>query len=612
MVQRRRPLLTGSIGAVLCALLAVLATGDIGDDGADVPGNDVRVLAIVSDQYGANTYLYLNSFERLGWDVTVAGLTDPIPPCSIYADALGCSDIVPDLVITKPIDVSSYDVLTIMPSTSLVPRPYRDLLGDPNVLSAIATANDLGLAISAQCSGPRVLGEAGVLTDRRVVAKERHKAFIENAGGKFVGANHPPVVDGNLITAVKGLYYNVEYVDAIASVVQRLKHPPIDGDELRALPAVLAASEIGVTEDGLIVSAFGGSSADGARGVCRSADGGTFIVGYTYSYGAGASDALVIKTDANWSVEWTRTLGGVSRDEANAVVGTPDGGCLLAGLTASVGGGGLDVLVARFDPAGNLVWARSYGDSGTEVGTSACLAHDAGFVITGYAQDPRAAASETLLLKLDHVGDPVWERTFGDGAAPQKGHDVIATRDRGYFVSGVIGHGPPDLQALLLNVDASGNIRWLESTGHDVFDSASAAIETLSGFIVTGYCDQLKRELLQVTIIGVDATGYVEWRQEYGRRNHYDYGNDVCALDDGRLLVAGVTNSHRTGQNDAWIQILDDAGAMRSSHVYGKDGSEWLASICALPGSGFAAVGHTNSEGVGSFDVLLIRSASVE
>jgi hypothetical protein len=580
-------------------------------DADQVPGT-VRVLALLANEYGANTFLNWNNLELLGWEITSAGMTSSVKPCSLYARSLGCPNLRPDLVISGPIDVASFDVLVVMPSTSYAPRPLRDLLSSAHVLDALAEANSLGLVLAAQCAGARLLGEADVIAGKQMITSDRFRDFVVNAGAEYLGPVRPPVTDQNLVTTVKGLYYSVEYVEAIAALVQRKVYPPASGDVLTDAPFDLTIADLPATEDGLLVSTLGGNGADGARGVCAAPDGGMYIAGYSYSAGAGASDALVIKLSAFGLVEWAKTLGGVSRDEANAVVATQDGGCLIVGLTTSVGEGGQDVLAARFGGDGTLQWARSYGSAGTEVGMAVCPAHGAGFIIAGHAQARTGTASNVLVLKIDDSGGAAWEHTFG-GGEPDRGHDAIPTRDGGYLIVGNTGFGPPDRQFHLIKTDSAGNLNWESTTGNEVFDSANAAVELLSGgFIAIGHSDLLRSELMQLTLVGVDAAGQILWRQDYGRSNFYDYGTDISALSDNRFVVAGATNATRTGQNEAWLHIIDGQGATVQSFTYGEAGSEWLSGVCALGEGGFAAVGHTNSIGAGSFDVLLIRAPLVE
>lgn len=106
---------------------------------------------------------------------------------------------------------------------------------------------------------------------------------------------------------------------------------------------------------------YGGTDYDQATSVVEASDGGFAIAGYTKSFGAGDDDFWLIKTDSLGNLEWNQTSGGTSRDRANSLVQTFDGGYALAGNTASFGDGGTDFWLVKTDAQGNMEWNQKYG-----------------------------------------------------------------------------------------------------------------------------------------------------------------------------------------------------------------------------------------------------------
>jgi len=108
---------------------------------------------------------------------------------------------------------------------------------------------------------------------------------------------------------------------------------------------------------------FGGSDYDDAGWVRQTSDGGYILAGCTRSFGAGGSDAWLIKTDSLANEDWSRTFGGSDYDYAYSVRQTSDGGYILAGWTYSFGAGSCDAWLIKTDSAGNEQWSRTFGGS---------------------------------------------------------------------------------------------------------------------------------------------------------------------------------------------------------------------------------------------------------
>ena len=75
--------------------------------------------------------------------------------------------------------------------------------------------------------------------------------------------------------------------------------------------------------------------------------------GTTFTFGTGGADVYLIKTSASGDTVWTRTYGGTDDEYGNRVRQTSDGGYIVAGSTASFGAGASDVYLIKTDADGN-------------------------------------------------------------------------------------------------------------------------------------------------------------------------------------------------------------------------------------------------------------------
>ena len=128
----------------------------------------------------------------------------------------------------------------------------------------------------------------------------------------------------------------------------------------------------------------GGFGSDAASGVAVDSAGNAFVVGHfsgTATFGAtqltnaGARDGFLAKFSPAGQMLWVRGLGGPGFDAVNAVAVDAGGNCYLVGnyegiatfgsvsLTNTSASSFSDVFIAKFNTSGATVWARSLGVS---------------------------------------------------------------------------------------------------------------------------------------------------------------------------------------------------------------------------------------------------------
>ncbi len=151
--------------------------------------------------------------------------------------------------------------------------------------------------------------------------------------------------------------------------------------------------------------AYDGSNRDKFGIVRELSDGSYVLVGYTESFGAGAGDIWVLKFDSSYNLLWAKTYGGAANDRARSVEATTDGGVVIAGETESFGAGGSDAWVLKLDSNGNIEWEKTYGGTSNDYANSIKITPDNGYIIAGRTESFGAGGSDAWVLKLDSNGN---------------------------------------------------------------------------------------------------------------------------------------------------------------------------------------------------------------
>lgn len=290
------------------------------------------------------------------------------------------------------------------------------------------------------------------------------------------------------------------------------------------------------TGDTLWAKPFGGTGYDGLHCVVEASDGGYLAVGFTESFGAGVKDVYIIKTDSDGNQEWTKTYGGGLQDVGYAACRTSGGFVICGYIDGFSDWGKGDAWILKIDDAGDTLWTRRYGGAGEDY--CICIREITdGFIMSGV--NSASGGKDAWLVKINEEGDTLWTRTYGK-AAEDVGYGVGLAHDGGYVITGYVdGTGswtPGDLW--LLRTDDAGDTLWtkiysagIENFGFDVYPT------TDGGYVIGGLKGSGTGDLW---ILKTDGAGDTTWTGAWGGPTRDD-ALSLCITSDGGYLAAGLT-----------------------------------------------------------------------
>jgi len=305
-------------------------------------------------------------------------------------------------------------------------------------------------------------------------------------------------------------------------------------------------------------------------------------------------------------VLWTRTYGGTGYDIAFSLQQTSDGGYIMAGRTNSYGAGSYDVWLVRADSLGNVNWARTFGGTGFDEALSVWQNSDNGFILTGHTNSFNADSVDILLIRTDPSGNDLWIKTIG-GPGEQYGSSVQQTSDGGFIVSGyTIIDSLHHSNALILNVDSTGNIIHLKEFDRGDYDYAESVIQTINGGYA--FCGRTAPASVSYDawLVCADASGNPYCDKTFGGSNS-EYGTSIQQTSDGGFIISGTTYSYSAGSADIWLVRTDGSGDTIWTKSFGGIGTELGESVYETIDGGFVITGYTTSFGSGR-DIWVVRT----
>jgi outer membrane protein assembly factor BamB len=154
-----------------------------------------------------------------------------------------------------------------------------------------------------------------------------------------------------------------------------------------------------------------------AAGVAAAPDGSVYVAGRA---SINRGDAVLLKFSGDGELLWQQAWGGSNTTEgAEAVAVAPDGSVYLAGFTSVPETGEGRLVVVKFAPGDrSVIWQKTTASPSSARG----IAVEEGpgghiYVAGGIASADPNIGGEVLLLKIDPAGAIVWQRSYA--AAPE-------------------------------------------------------------------------------------------------------------------------------------------------------------------------------------------------
>jgi trimeric autotransporter adhesin len=312
--------------------------------------------------------------------------------------------------------------------------------------------------------------------------------------------------------------------------------------------------------------------------------------------------STTVDMDGKVQTSTTKTSNVYASTDAAAIVTDAQGNSYVVGTTAGDLGanqsdGDNNLFLTKMDGAGNVVWQRSLGASGSSTGAAVSLGADGSIVVagtvTGDFNGVTSRDGDMVVAKYAANGDEKFStvvRAVGTDAAKA----VTVGADGSVFVGGRMSTGKGD--AFVARIDAAGKLAERRTIAGAGYDSINALAMDKDG------------NLLAV----VNQDGNASVRKMSASALSTDLGSinlgtaDVRAIAvaaDGTIAVGGATNNALNGaqvngksaERDGFVARIDSALSGASVTYLGSAADDQVDSI-AFMGNDLYAGGRTTGD----------------
>ncbi|MCQ9635582.1 T9SS type A sorting domain-containing protein [Chryseobacterium sp. WG23] len=334
-------------------------------------------------------------------------------------------------------------------------------------------------------------------------------------------------------------------------------------------------------------------------------------------------------------VVWQRDIKSSTQDFLSQVTTTIDGQYLITGssiqsskLQDSKQNNGYDFHLIKLDQQGNEVWEKFFVGNNHDYLAGTVATQDGGFAVVGTSysgkgldkKDESKGYSEIWLIRLNELGDELWQKTLGS-ESDEEARAVIQTTDQGFFVAGNVqssakGYGSKDV--LIVKLDKDGKTLSESVFGGKGLDEAEKIIPTKDGGALLEIYSRSTIGGSKKTenygegdyyIIKLNSEGKAEWEKNFGGKE--DDHIRTLALTSNGFIIGGESRSERSGNKtvgieegtDLWLISLNEKGEeiwQKSYNFKNRDilmGMNVIHSADNASTKGILLGGYTQSEG---------------
>ena len=286
--------------------------------------------------------------------------------------------------------------------------------------------------------------------------------------------------------------------------------------------------------------------------------------------------------------QWVRNAGSTNYDEGFDVARDNLDNIIVTGYADSIsnfGGmivpnfGSSDIIVAKYDSAGQIIWARNAGGEFDDRGYSVITDHENNIIVTGYFNESAVfdtisvladGIQDAFVAKYDPNGNIQWVQHAGGGKYFNSGYRVAVDNQDNILVTGQI-YGQVIFAGTSINAgytdgmfaakfDKFGNLLWVNSAGSVGFNDYGYGIASDKNdnvFVCGGFGDVTAIGDTTITSLGgsdiflakYDPDGNFNWVRQAGGSFYNDIAWDLKVDDNGMIYFTGGFGSTASFDN---------------------------------------------------------------
>ncbi len=344
------------------------------------------------------------------------------------------------------------------------------------------------------------------------------------------------------------------------------------------------------TEDGL----YGNSIGVGPEGLV--------LCGYTMGSVTASRDGVILHIGLDGTLISSTRIDVDGGSNALHFMTRTNDGFIASGR--GPGAGSYDMLLAKLDDSGNMLWSKTYGTTGWDWGYQPRQLADGGFALIGYGDGLGTGYSPSgYLVRTDALGNEMWARSISSGSGVDEAYTVVESTTGDLYVGGrSLGFITGDVTAYITKISSTGSHLWTRKlqNGIEAWELHPTSNGGVAWLVHPQYIPGGGGDY-DIAYGTFDADGNVLTSNMYGGPAS-DNGMVFFQNDDGGYSIIGMSNPSLTADFTGLLLVTDANGDVDCNNIdlalNWTPATAIVAPFTSTTGSGFSAFPYTLGEAV--------------
>jgi hypothetical protein len=260
-------------------------------------------------------------------------------------------------------------------------------------------------------------------------------------------------------------------------------------------------------------------------------------------------------------------------------------------------GADANISLTKTSPDGTINWQKIVGTEGLDVLKNFIITSDGGFVLVGWTIPTGGTYADALVIKLNANGELDWARNFG-GTDDDEAFGATELSNGDFLITGTTySFGPKLRNAFAFRITNSGDMVWSKAYAKGSYNYFIDAISLPNGeSIACGYTWLTTGStIFDPMFVKLDADGnaiWGKWIKMNSSQIVYDFEKDI----DGGIVFGGVSTVAGGAPNQNFISKVDANGNHQWTKLFGTPNGDRIWDLSVLPSGKYIAVGFAGKD----------------